>query len=233
MSSSIPVYSHHGKYPLAILSALLMIIVAFLFVGVAEVAFAQIGITRLEFIVILFATFVGSFVNIPVWKIREVQRVYEFEQVRIFWMNYRIPRIRLKEVSTLVAVNLGGAIIPVLVSIYLLATHLSQIPYALFAVAITAFIVNRVAKGVRGVGIVTPFLVPPIVAALVSYILMPVSPSAIAYVSGTLGALIGADLANLNKLGKLGAPVASIGGAGTFDGVFLTGIIAVVLLSIF
>jgi uncharacterized membrane protein len=49
-------------------------------------------------------------------------------------------------------------------------------------------------------------------------------------VSGTLGALIGADLTNLRGIGKLGAPMASIGGAGTFDGVFLTGIIAVLLV---
>ncbi|MGD0979199.1 MAG: DUF1614 domain-containing protein [Candidatus Bathyarchaeia archaeon] len=51
----------------------------------------------------------------------------------------------------------------------------------------------------------------------------------IAYVSGVLGTLIGADLSNLNRIPKLGAPVASIGGAGTFDGIFLTGIIAVLL----
>jgi uncharacterized membrane protein len=60
---------------------------------------------------------------------------------------------------------------------------------------------------------------------------MGVSRSAhvIAYLSGVLGTLIGADLTNLNKIADLGAPVASIGGAGTFDGVFLTGIVAVLL----
>jgi uncharacterized membrane protein len=41
--------------------------------------------------------------------------------------------------------------------------------------------------------------------------------------------LIGADLRNLDTLHGLGAPIASIGGAGTFDGIFLTGIIAVLL----
>jgi len=50
--------------------------------------------------------------------------------------------------------------------------------------------------------------------------------AAVAYILGTL---IGADLLNLGKVQGLGAPVASIGGAGTFDGVFLTGIIAVLL----
>ena len=53
-----------------------------------------------------------------------------------------------------------------------------------------------------------------------------------AYISGSLGTLIGADLLNLDKLQGLGAPVASIGGAGTFDGVFLTGIAAVLIASI-
>ena len=33
----------------------------------------------------------------------------------------------------------------------------------------------------------------------------------------------------VGKLQGLGAPVASIGGAGTFDGIFLTGILAVLL----
>ncbi len=53
---------------------------------------------------------------------------------------------------------------------------------------------------------------------------------AIAYVSGTLGTLIGADLLNLGKLSQLRVGSASIGGAGTWDGVFLTGILAVFLL---
>jgi uncharacterized membrane protein len=52
----------------------------------------------------------------------------------------------------------------------------------------------------------------------------------VAYVSGVLGTLIGADLSNLGVIPKLGAPIASIGGAGTFDGVFLSGIIAVLLI---
>ena len=51
----------------------------------------------------------------------------------------------------------------------------------------------------------------------------------IVYVSGTLGTLIGADLLNLHRMADLGAPMASIGGAGTFDGIFLTGIIAALL----
>jgi uncharacterized membrane protein len=39
--------------------------------------------------------------------------------------------------------------------------------------------------------------------------------------------LIGADVLNLNKIQGLGAPIASIGGAGTFDGIFIIGLLAV------
>jgi uncharacterized membrane protein len=61
----------------------------------------------------------------------------------------------------------------------------------------------------------------------------PVScPTQIAYVGGTLGTLIGADLLNLRRVEGIGAPVVSIGGAGTFDGVYLTGLISVLLVLI-
>jgi len=53
-----------------------------------------------------------------------------------------------------------------------------------------------------------------------------------AYIAGSLGTLIGADLLNLDKVRGLGAPVASIGGAGKFDGIFLTGIVAVLFAGI-
>ena len=79
-------------------------------------------------------------------------------------------------------------------------------------------------------GIVTPALLPPAAAAVKAYLLAPGSPASVAYVSGTLGALVGADLTNLRGIAKLGTPMVSIGGAGTFDGVFLTGLVAVLLV---
>jgi uncharacterized membrane protein len=93
--------------------------------------------------------------------------------------------------------------------------------------------VHLMAKKVRGQGIVTPAFLPPLVAAMIALLLHPGAGVAIiAYVSGSMGALIGADLSNLNGITQLGAPVVSIGGAGTFDGVFLTGIIAVIIVSL-
>jgi uncharacterized membrane protein len=91
--------------------------------------------------------------------------------------------------------------------------------------------VHMLAYPVPGVGIAVPVFVPPIATALVAVLMARENAAALAYVSGSgsLGTLIGADLLNLGAIRGLGAPVASIGGAGTFDGIFLTGIMAVLL----
>jgi len=99
----------------------------------------------------------------------------------------------------------------------------------LLALAAVTYVVYRTARPVPGLGIATPMFIPPLVAALAALILDPQSAPATAYTAGTLGTLIGADLLHLDKLKELRAPVASIGGAGTFDGIFLTGILAVLL----
>lgn len=212
------------------LSLLLVAIVAYLLFSLGEVAFGRIGFTPLEYAVILASTLVGSTVNIPVSEAKSTEPIMEIQEVRAFWVTYRIPRVSYRQVSTIIAVNLGGAIIPVCVSVYLLASHPGSLVYALAGALLTAFLVHLMARKVKGVGIVTPALLPPIAAAVIAYLLVPGSPAIVAYVSGTLGALVGADLTNLRGINKLGAPMASIGGAGTFDGVFLTGIIAVLLV---
>jgi uncharacterized membrane protein len=44
-----------------------------------------------------------------------------------------------------------------------------------------------------------------------------------------LGPLIGADLLHLRDIEKIATGIASIGGAGTFDGIVLSGIVAAYL----
>ena len=70
-------------------------------------------------------------------------------------------------------------------------------------------------------------------SAIAAALLSREDAAPLAYIAGGLGTLIGADLTNLDKVRGLGAPVASIGGAGTFDGIFLTGILAVLLASLY
>jgi uncharacterized membrane protein len=82
---------------------------------------------------------------------------------------------------------------------------------------------------VRGVGIGEPTFIPPLIATAVALLLSRESAPALAYISGSLGTLIGVDLLNLRKIQGLGAPIVSIGGAGTFDGILLTAILALLL----
>jgi uncharacterized membrane protein len=96
----------------------------------------------------------------------------------------------------------------------------------LIGTAIVAVVTHAVARVVPGIGIAVPMLIPPLAAAAVGLVLSWRRAPPVAYVAGSMGTLIGADISNLGRIAELGAPLVSIGGAGTFDGVFLTGIIA-------
>jgi uncharacterized membrane protein len=208
---------------------LLILVFVLILIGVLGFAFVEVGFSPLTTALILVATFVGSYINIPLLKLKTTMPIVREEFVRFFGVVFRIPQMEYGEMITLVAVNVGGALIPTLVSVYLLWKQPSIAFWALVGVVIVATVTHIVARPVKGVGITTPAFIPPLTAALCAYFLPSGAPRLIAYISGVLGTLIGADLSNLGTIPKLGAPVASIGGAGTFDGVFLSGIIAVLI----
>jgi uncharacterized membrane protein len=122
----------------------------------------------------------------------------------------------------------GGALIPTLVSLYLLIKNRLYVR-GLVGVGLVTVVVHLLAQPIPGVGIGIPIFIPPLVSAAVALILSRRQAPPLAYIAGSLGSLLGADILNLHKIQGLGAPVASIGGAGTFDGVFLSGILAVLL----
>ena len=124
-----------------------------------------------------------------------------------------------------------GALIPILLSIYLAFKNRLFMKSA-FAVAVVALVTHQLAQPVRGVGVALPIFIPPIVALLCALVLSWRQAGPLAYIGGSMGTLIAADIMNTGKIQGLGAPVASIGGAGTFDGVFLVGIVAVLLASL-
>jgi uncharacterized membrane protein len=205
---------------------LLFLVFSLVQIGVFALAFRNLGIAPEMLFSLLFLCIVGSMINIPLRRIPMDHQPEEWEIVSFFGMRFRPPRWQQRHM--ILAVNVGGAIIPTLLSIYLWKQTGTPIRM-LIAVAIETFIVFKLARPVPGVGIATPMFVPPLVAALTAYLINPQWPAPTAYVAGTLGTLIGADLLNLHKIKRLNAPVASIGGAGTFDGIFLTGILAVLL----
>jgi len=224
------IYLKHSVWFFAALLVLLFVVVGLVFFGAISIAFKSIGFTPLIIFLVLIGSLIGSFIDIPLLKMKATVPVVRDETVKWFGITYRIPQLEYGETVTLVAVNVGGALIPTGVCVYLLIKSApSMILLSLIGVLAVAILTHLVARPVKGVGITTPIFIPPIAAAVAAIILSPTHPITIAYVSGVLGTLIGADLLNLRKIPKLGAQVASIGGAGTFDGVFLTGIIAVLL----
>jgi uncharacterized membrane protein len=230
MSSRRTIYCPHNYLVFAVLLLILVLAIGLIFIGVIGVAFEEVGLSSLATALILVTTLVGSYINIPLTKLRTTKPIIEEEFVTFFGIVYRVPRLEYDEMTTMIAINTGGALIPAIVSFYLMWKLPSVTLYALLGVGVVAAVTHAVARPVKGVGIVTPAFVPPLVAAFLAYLLPSGAPRVVAYVSGVLGTLIGADLSNLSVIPELGAPVASIGGAGTFDGVFLSGIIAVLLV---
>jgi len=224
------IYFHHSFLFFAILLFILFAVASLVFVGVVGVAFSNIGLTPEVIVIILIGTLLGSAVNIPLFKLKTVIPIVRESYVSHLGIFYRVPQAEYGQATTQVAINVGGALIPTAVSIYLLSkASLHMVLISFVGVAAVALVTHVLARPVKGVGIVTPAFIPPIAAAVAALILAPAEPRTVAYVIGVLGTLIGADLSNMGVIKKLGAPVASIGGAGTFDGVFLAGIIAVIL----
>lgn len=196
----------HRTYPRIKISlvVLLFLILVVLFILISlslfGLAFRKLGFPPEYSVYFLFLSLLGSYVNIPV---RKVER------------------------STIIAINLGGAIIPVAMSVFLF-TMVSPVN-ALIGVLVVVFFIYKIARPVKGSGIAVHAVLPPLLATATALMISPQDAAIIAYISGTLGCLIGADILNLKKIPDLGVPLVSIGGAGTFDAIFLTGIVSVLL----
>jgi uncharacterized membrane protein len=226
--------SHLNYLPLppvfyAIVIGILLALFIFIEIGVLRYAFMRIGLSSRVAMLVLVGSLLGSYINIPVAQLPE-EHVATNEVIDFFGMRYVLP-IVTDWPGTIIAVNVGGAVIPTLLSIYLLARNRIWLLGAI-GTAIVAVVVHFLAYPVHGVGIAEPVFVPPLVTAVVAIVLSRRFAGPLAYISGSLGTLIGADLTNLDRVQGLGAPVASIGGAGTFDGIFVTAILAVLLAGI-
>ena len=193
-------------------------------------AYESLGVSHHAAMWLLFASLIGSFFNIPIAELPPEQ-VMSNQIVDFFGMRYEVPAVSHWQ-GTIIAVNVGGAVIPTLVSIYLLIKNQLWVK-GLVATTIVAVILHWTATPMPGLGIAVPVFLPVLATAIVAMLMSRQYAAPLAYIAGSLGTLIGADLTNLDKVRGLGAPVASIGGAGTFDGIFLTGILAVLLASFY
>jgi uncharacterized membrane protein len=211
--------SQLAGYLFVILLPVLALYIVYL---VVTKAFRDMGFSSLEAIVIVFVSFllgagfidryVGiSFSNIPLFTYHE------------YWM---------------VGINVGGAVIPVLLSIYLSLKNRLKPIRVFLGIGIVTLVTYLVTYPDPEKGIVSTFplwTLPIVIASLVSlffYWKEKRKAAPLAYVIGTLGVLIGADCFHLISLLENEVHTtrnAVIGGANVFDMVFITGILAVFL----
>lgn len=202
----------------------LIFLIALIQVGLITIAFEKLGVSSSGAFTLLFGSLIGSGINVPLFRIRaEPPR-----QPPPVFLGMLRP-VRPFTGYTIVAVNLGGCLIPLTFCTYLLTRNPIPAEIVVLAVALVSAVCYWVSRPLPGVGIGMPIFVAPIAAAVTALLLAPEQSAPLAYVCGTLGVLVGADLLRLKDVRALGAPVASIGGAGTFDGIFVTGIVAVLL----
>jgi uncharacterized membrane protein len=214
----------------SVLAVVFLFLVAWIEVQALRTAYQTMGLSPHAALLLLLASLAGSYLNIPVTQLPP-QHIVSGQEVSFFGMHYIIPEV-ISQPGTTIAVNVGGALIPGILSLYLYIRNQLWIS-GIVGTVVVAAVCHWLATPVPGLGIALPVFVPPLTTAAVALVLSRQHAGALAYISGSLGTLIGADLLNLDKIQGLGAPVASIGGAGTFDGIFLTGILGLLLASIF
>jgi uncharacterized membrane protein len=209
---------------IGLLGVVLLFLIAMLEVGIIESAYQKLGMSHRAVTLLLLLSIFGSYINIPVATISSPPIVHHHH---VYNLSY-IPALLPNPDDTIIAVNLGGAVIPVLLSAYLLM-RVGGVAPAFIATVVVALLVHHFARIIPGAGIAVPTFIPGFAAAILAILLTRERRPVVAYVAGTIGCLVGADVLNLALVARLNAPIASIGGAGTFDGVFVSGVIAVLL----
>lgn len=193
--------------------------------GVITIAFEKLGLSPQVGFMLLVASLFGSLLNLPLFTM--TTRLPQEQSHGQPWQGATSPATFTGK--TIVAVNIGGGLLPVSFSLYLMGLGTLESSQILLATTLVTLLCYLTSQPIPKLGIGIPILIAPLSAATAALLIAPEQSAQLAYISGTLGVLIGADLMRLKDIRKLGAPVASIGGAGTFDGIFITGIVAAFL----
>lgn len=212
---------------LAILLFIALFLVAMVQVEVLEIAFSKLGLTPETSLLLLLGTLIGSGINLPVYamKAKLTGHFVESPGKPPIWEIYQPVR----DGRIVIAVNVGGCLIPLGLCLFFFNQQpLDPMKLVLATLAITA-LSFKISLPVPGRGVAMPIFIAPLVAAVLGLLLDQTHAAQFAYICGVMGVLLGADILHLKDISGLGAPIASIGGAGSFDGIFLTGIIAALL----
>ena len=208
----------------------LLIIWPLIFIDLMLLALYKLGISPLMGLVIVLAIIIGSFINVPIKRYPITHTKSPNTRIIFGLTPWLSPRV-IKRDELIIAINVGGCVVPLLLTVYLLVPLLTAptIVISIIAIIINVALCYHISELKPGIGILMPAFYPGVIAALSGWLLYPENPSAIAFCSGVLGPLIGADVLRLNQVVKLGGGSVSIGGAGTFDGIIISAFIALLL----
>jgi len=217
---------------LALFALVALIVLPFFYAEVMVSAMAKLAMPPNVAFLAVFGVILGSVVNIPV---RRIERAEEFriDQFHMYGIDRLFPSRIRRARFTVIAVNLGGCVIPLSIAVFeiirIARTGATPLTVFVLVAAVNVFVCYWFARPIQGVGIVMPTLLSPLVAAVGAILLVPDFAPPVAFAAGVLGPLVGADLLHLKDIGRLNTGIASIGGAGTFDGIVLSAVIATFL----
>jgi uncharacterized membrane protein len=223
-----------------IICVVFILTVPFLLYNGVEDALQELKINKEISILIIICIFAGGLLELPIGRIRQ-EEVVEAVPFRLFGLNRILPRLTKRKPYTEVAVNAGGCIIPVgvvlyeIVRLFMIVQMDLQVQTTMacmiLAVGINVIICYLAAKPIQNIGITLNPFVPGIVAVVCGILAMSIKckPVPIAFAAGVLGPVIGADLLHLKDAKQTETGIVSIGGAGTFDSIVISCLIATLL----
>jgi uncharacterized membrane protein len=214
-------------FAIILLIALVVILVPLLILGIIGAAFTRLGFSWISALAVVLLMLFGSFVNIPIYHIRRDMIRVSNDETSVF--DVCVPCKNGQVWDTILSLNLGGAVIPVIVSLYIMyqaiqITGLSLVFTVCAGITVVATITFFSTHPVTYKGIQVPLLIPGLTALLVSLLLAGgtgLTASVTAFVSGVTGVLLGGNIAQLNRIQDLQIPEVSLGGIGTFGSIFL------------
>ena len=196
-------------------------LIVLLSINIFALGISNLGFSAATGFVIVLAMIFGSFVNLPLSE----KEIIKIEDSRFFGAFQDKISVRRG-----LSINLGGAIIPLFIS-SILMPNAPLVPT--LVVTFAAIIVSyKTSKVIPAIGVSMPPLFTVLTVVIFSLLLAPENPQIVAFISGVLGTLIGADLLNLKEVMDTSHSTMIIGGAGVFDGIFLIGIISSLLAGI-
>ncbi len=124
-------------------------------------AYMRLGVGSGVALVLLFGSLIGSYFNIPI-TVLSGPPVRSGQVVEFFGMRYIVPFVTSS--GTVLAVNVGGAVIPTLMSAYLMIRYQFWLK-ATIATAAIAVVIHSLATPVPGIGIAVPVFAPVVTTA--------------------------------------------------------------------